>query len=289
MGKLSGKLDANIVINLVKTLENREKAIFWILFESGCKVSELVDLRFSDFKEDSVEIDGRTVKISRSLCSFVSKLLCDNVSDYLFSSRQSLKLTTKRVRQIVESCSRKLVGFRILPEDIRKLSIKEKLKKKSVEEVKSEAGIKRLDKRKYLSLEDLEKFKSVISSQRDYLMFSLLFSGLKSSRIAKLKVSDINHLGISKTLFHRLEKYSQENSLSSEDYLFLTRQETILTKERIFQIITTLGRAAKVEVSPRILNNTAIAAALSSSDSSKFDGLGLKNRAFHLMASFENG
>jgi 5S rRNA maturation endonuclease (ribonuclease M5) len=64
-------------------------------------------------------------------------------------------MSPKRIRQIIHATSQNLVGFKIDPKDLRKYSIQNKLKIKDVKDVKNESGLKRLDKRKYLSKEQL--------------------------------------------------------------------------------------------------------------------------------------
>ncbi len=92
-------------------MEERDRLILRILYETGCTVKELVGLRYSD-----VDFAGRAIHISRKSARsgprnvYVSAQLLDaireykhkNPSPYLLSTRQSNRMTRKRVRQIVQ-------------------------------------------------------------------------------------------------------------------------------------------------------------------------------------------
>jgi integrase len=202
-----------------------------------------------------------------------------SAESFLFATRQSDSISTKRIRQIIQKTSKENIGFEISPKDLREYSIKQKLKIKDFGSVKKDAGLKRIDKRKYLSSDEVKRLEKTINSKRDYLIFKLLLNNFKSSGIVNFKVEDVLDSSIPESLANELESYAISKGISFGEYLFSTRQKTHLTNERIFQIISSLGKKIGIEASPRILNNTAIVNAVSSKNpKSKLNALGVKTR-----------
>jgi len=100
----------------------RDKLILRLLYETGCTVGELVDIKFSHFnaEKNQLRILSESARNGESRKVFVSKSLLDIItlfrkknpdSPYLFYTRQSPKLTTKRVRQLVQKYS-KVIGIK---------------------------------------------------------------------------------------------------------------------------------------------------------------------------------
>jgi integrase len=286
MGKLNISLDKNSLEKLEKNVSSqRDRILLKILIETSCKTNELIEIKIKDLAKYSIKIKERRVTISKDLfiiCKKFAKQNKKNPNDFLFSSRQSDKLTTKRIRQIIQKDSSAILKNRINPEDIRKISIKEKLKKKDVNEIKKEIGLKRFDKRKYLDQQDILKIKKS-GDKRTRLLFDLLLSGLKSKSIINLKVKDIKELKIKENIKDRLIDYSFEKGLSNNHFIFLTREKTHLTKERIYQVIKQNYSSSTITINPRILNNSAIYIAASSKDYKKnLLNLGIKTHQFYL-------
>jgi integrase/recombinase XerD len=64
-------------------LDRRNRALLWVLAETGCQVSEIGLLKFSHFSETAVEIPGkapRRLSISRELSEVVTRLQVENPS-----------------------------------------------------------------------------------------------------------------------------------------------------------------------------------------------------------------
>lgn len=283
-------LNENIVHTLVETLQNtRDKILVQLLYETSRKIQEVCDIKVKDVKENFVSFDNKiniSKKLSKSILGYIKKNSLEK-SDYLFSSRQSERITTKRARQIIQKISNEILGYSINPEDIRKISIKEKLSCDSVNKVKKEAGLKRLDKRKYLSEEEIKKLEARVEDKRDKLFFELLLSGFKSKQIIDFKLEDSFLLDSS--LQELIEDFAIENKKTFGENLFLTNRNNKFSKERIFQIIKDLGKRAGIDVSPQILNNNAICKAINSKNpKQELKKLGIKNSAFHLHGGFYN-
>jgi integrase len=289
--ELSGVNLDLVVDKLVNTITDlRSKLFYKIIIETSCKISELSKIKVKDITPNKIKFNKRSVNISIDLKNQIVKFIEEqNLSSdsYLFVTRQSDSISTKRIRQIIQDASLKRIGFKIDSKDLRKYSIKSKLKSKTLKEVKKESGLKRLDKRKYVSKEQIIQLENNIQNTRNLLIFKLLLNNIKSSQIANLKVEDILSLNISRELIQALENYASSNRISFGEYLFKTPQKTHISKRMIYKIISGLGNVSQIRVNPRIINNTAIAAAISSKDSdNKLNALGIKSRAFYMHGGF---
>ena len=100
----------------------RDKLIVRILFETGCTVNELVNIQIKDidFNQKLIYFPPEITKstrpkkslISDSLASFIKSYIVSSLRSrsnaayiekkYLFSTRQSQAMTTKRIRQILQ-------------------------------------------------------------------------------------------------------------------------------------------------------------------------------------------
>jgi len=261
MGKSLKEIGFNELALLASALENiRDRLIVKIFLETGCKVGELSDLKVKDFEDGKVFFSERFVLISKELFGEVGDYVLKNRlknGDYLFFGRQSCQLTPKRVQQIVGKISSEVFDERLNCEDIRKISINEKLGRKSFREVKFEVGLKRIDSRKYLNSDEIKIIRKNILDERDLLIIDLLLSGLGPKKICDLRVSQILKLELENKLKRRLERFAVDKNFSPKSYLFLTRQRSNLTRVRIFQIVKTAGEKVGMKISPQIIINSA--------------------------------
>jgi integrase len=284
------------LVNAISRVDNsRDKMVLLLLAKTGITPKELVNLSPKDFDFSSgfLNIRKDITKSKRArrieLSSDVISVVLDNFSldrEYLLFTRKSSKADVRTVQRILNSFS-KFYGEKVTSVDLRKFFISSSLEASSSDKVKFESGLKRLDKRKFLSEESVSRLKSFVGSERDNFIFDLLLEGVKSSKLSSLRVSDLDSLNVSDSLINKMRSFVSLKHLSRHDYVFLTRQNTLLTNQRIFQIIKEVGVLAGVEVSPRLLNNTALARALASENSeAELNNLGLKSRAFHLHGGF---
>jgi integrase/recombinase XerC len=105
-------------LNTFKNFSKRDYLIIQLLYHSGCTVNELINIKIKDIdfinnslkisKDSSRNKSSRIIYLSKSIINVISDFLNINnqqnlnYNNYLFSTRQSKKITTKRVRQIVE-------------------------------------------------------------------------------------------------------------------------------------------------------------------------------------------
>jgi integrase len=98
---------------LISSLSDfRDMLILRLLYETGCTVNELVNIRISDVDpqhltvrihaEHSRNHEFREAAISARLCSMIKDYTRGRRSLFVLSTRQSDSMTTKRIRQIVE-------------------------------------------------------------------------------------------------------------------------------------------------------------------------------------------
>jgi len=142
--------------NIRKTVKNkRDQLIFDILFEAGCTLKELVNIKVKDikFSKNSVKILAVNTKNKQQRAAAISKKLSLaikgfvrenrlNPQDCLFSTRQSKTITEERVFQIIKSYSKELS-----PQVLRYSYIANASAiGKSIEEISKQTGIKNLDK-----------------------------------------------------------------------------------------------------------------------------------------------
>ena len=104
--------------------DEKKKLIFEILYSTGCSESELISIKFSDvnFSNCMIKIKNRLSRIPFQLISkleLMQKKENSKKSDYIFSSRQSPSISTKRLQQIVSEESKNCFERRITPQDIR--------------------------------------------------------------------------------------------------------------------------------------------------------------------------
>jgi integrase len=283
-------INENSINSLLNVLKTRDRLLILIFNSTACKTGEIIDLKLKDISRYQIIINEREIPISESLYREIQNYALElklNPENYLFSSRQSEKITTKRIRQIIQKNSKNVLGFKLNPKELRKASICEKIKNENIEEVKKQVGLKRFDVKAFISEVELNKIKNSIKDNRTKLLFSLLLNGFKSITIKKLKVNEINELKINNSTKKELKSYVSVNKLSENDPLFLTRQKSSLSKESIFKIVSQVGKQAGIKLCPRDLNNTAVYKAINSENpKDQLDKLGLKFSQFYLHGGF---
>jgi len=135
--------------------DERDKLVLKILYETGCTVNELISIKVKeiDFEKKIIKFPAENTKMKRSRVSFISKELVEEtrkfvekkISPYLFTTRQSSKITTKRVRQLVQSYSQKAGFGKINPQVIRYTHIAHALEKGiPLSAIQKQVGMERL-------------------------------------------------------------------------------------------------------------------------------------------------
>ena len=264
---------------MLNTVPNqRDRLLIKLMLKTGCTVSELVCIRVEDVSADSVSLAGksrrrkRKVELSSGFAEELDRYIKSKRSEktsstYLFSSRQSKKLNPRRVQQIVKD------SLGISPGDLRKIWLAEASKKNSQEELERISGLKRLQKKRYLSKKEIEKVRRKISEKSHLLIFDVLLeTGCTVSELVNLQAEDISGseitigrisrlpertVGVSENLSSRLKGHISYKA--KKDFLFSTRQSPQITDKRVFQILKRYGGSAGIDLNPRLIRNTRVA------------------------------
>lgn len=134
---------------------SRDDLIVHILYSTGCTVNELVNIRVKDidFKNQVLHIRKSSSRNNYHRCVFLSKKVLDKIKaylrenpsyDYLFSTRQSKKMTTKRVRQIVQDLCSQIDIKDATPQILRYTHIAHAYQKNiPVDAIQKQVGIRR--------------------------------------------------------------------------------------------------------------------------------------------------
>lgn len=115
--------------------EVRNRLIFEILYATGLRVSELVNIKLGDINyiDNSIKVIGKGSKerivffgeyaleiLNKYISSFRESLLKDKTSDYLFINSKSTKLTERGVRYIIDKTINKCsLKHKISPHTLR--------------------------------------------------------------------------------------------------------------------------------------------------------------------------
>jgi integrase len=94
-----------------QAMPERDLLILRVIYETGCTVNELVNIRAGhcDLAANTIKIrseharnhEQRVCVISDNLSRRLRSIISQDESSYLFSTRQSASMTTKRVNQLV--------------------------------------------------------------------------------------------------------------------------------------------------------------------------------------------
>lgn len=135
---------------------SRDLLMLDLLYFSGCTVNELINIRIKDidFSRNTIRFPPESTKGNKTRISQIPKKLIRQIKEYLgtekpvmylFTSRQSSKITTKRVRQLIQSYSEKANLGRINPQVIRYTHIAHALQKGlSLTAIQKQVGMERL-------------------------------------------------------------------------------------------------------------------------------------------------
>ena len=123
-------VDVDHIRKLVSNAKTeRDKIIILILFETGCTVNELVNIRVRDIEGSTIHFIAsitrnnhpKFARISDRLKSMIESYLKTRnttKTSYIFEARLNKKITTKRVRQIIQALG-KTIGRTVNPQTIR--------------------------------------------------------------------------------------------------------------------------------------------------------------------------
>lgn len=131
----------------------RDKLFVSLLYETGCLLGELVNIKILDINEREISVNNpdtketRKVKISSTLSKKISLYVQGNGLDkntYLFSTQKSEQISVKRAREIVQNHSEKLGHGKLNPQMFRYYHVAHAyLDGVMIDNISSQLGIKR--------------------------------------------------------------------------------------------------------------------------------------------------
>ncbi len=231
------------IARLLDVSKHRDQVIIRLLYETGMTPQELVSLKKTDLQPEQRTIILRAEttkhKVSRPIlitASLVKTILSyartQTRSEYLFATRQSAQLTTRRIEQLFSTASREAkLQQEITPRDCREAYFQLANKKAiTEEELRQLTGLKSIHKRRTLNEKELARLYKTLQkapTRTQDIVRELLETGIK------------------------LGDYVQ--TISSD-----THKVSQLTARRIEQIVSQIGRDAKIDrLTPEVLRATA--------------------------------
>ena len=98
----------------------RDRLFIRVLYETGCTVKELVHIRAGDVHQGRIVFSDRACRIGDDLFQVLRTVTVNRKPwEFLFSTRQSRQITTKRVRQLIQLYSSRVFGSKINPYALR--------------------------------------------------------------------------------------------------------------------------------------------------------------------------
>ena len=112
---------------LIKAIENiRDKLSLRILYETGCTLRELVNIKVKDISGNKIKIvdpetkEVRYPQISSKLNKDIKLYIKGNaLKGHLIATRQSSKISEKRIRQIIQQHTKNIFSKQINPQSFR--------------------------------------------------------------------------------------------------------------------------------------------------------------------------
>lgn len=231
------------IARLLEHVNARDQLVIRLVYETGITPRELVELKKTDidFANKTLVLREETTKhhVSRhisctlSLLKQLSNYAQTNNSEYLFSTRQSTQLSTRRVEQIFKDASKEArLAQTLTPQDCRTHYIYlAKKQAQNEEELRTLTGLKSIQKRRTLTEHEFARLERTLKKapQRTQdIVQELLSTGAK--------------LG------------DYVNTISTG-----THKVSQLTARRIEQIVSHIGIEAKIDrLTPEVLRATAL-------------------------------
>jgi site-specific recombinase XerD len=290
-----------------KIIPVRDQIIFRLILETGCKPKELINIRPNNFEFTTCSLiigqeeKQRRIKLPLDLSLQLNLFIKNSQSaeqtqgqensseqKFVFDSRQSAKLTTKTICQVIINASIEFLHKKITPNKLRQLFIMNSFSRtKSLAMTKNQAGISTLRQKYYLSEEQIKNIKDQIKDEQHRLLLEILYeTGCTLNELINIKVKDLSLHStipsiiirvenskqnktrtskISQNLSLRLKLFVMNIGIPQDNFLFSTRQSPQMSDKRVFQLIREYAIQAGISgVSPQIIRNSHIAHSLKS-------------------------
>jgi site-specific recombinase XerD len=145
--------------------------------------------------------------------------------------------------------------------------------------VKQRAGLQRLDKKKVITKDEFDRIRTCATTTKEKLFLDIPYeTGCTLNELTGIKVKDIEFttssltigqrkISLSRRLQQEIQYYlseEQSSQLSSDTFLFSTRQSTTISEKRVYQITRELSGKAGLSSCPRLLRNSHVSHAIQS-------------------------
>ncbi len=273
--------------NRINEIENqRDRVIALLLYETGIRLSQLVNLRRDDLRDCALNLEGRIIPFSSQLDIELGKYIRETQfsSCFLFFSRENKQLSERRVQQILKS-------YNIFsPSRLRSKKVLESLQNDGISSQHT-FGLKSIRKKEFLSQLQIKQLLSLSLTPRDYSIILLMLEcGITLRHLVRLKWKNLKNNKISfmsedsrypskRISFVTTDKLAKNLNLlkkeSNCEYIFGSHRGGQFTERRIQQIISSVSCDLDFKVNSQILRNTYIMMNLKdySKNSSKTKGL----------------
>ncbi|MBD3209365.1 tyrosine-type recombinase/integrase, partial [Candidatus Woesearchaeota archaeon] len=184
---------------LLQYANTRERLLLRLLAETGITLKELVNLKKTSLRGRELAVAQRTISLSTPLATKLAAYTRTQPHDYLFSSRQTAQLTTRRVEQLIAAAAKE-ASVKITARDLRNAYLLAATQQaRDTEELKELTGLKSITKERVLTKHELTRLNKVLkkTTKRDKaLVKTILETGLSLQETLALTRKDLTTLAL---------------------------------------------------------------------------------------------
>lgn len=272
--------DISTVLSLLlNTTKGRDKLLLELLAQTGITPAELVELKKKDLKahDNTLRLRAettknklrRTIRLPQNLARRLLAHAHTHTKEHVFCTRQSTKLTTRRIEQVLKDAS-KQAGLRqsITARDLRNNYLQAAKKHaKDDEELRKITGLKTISARTGLDEEQQEaviKAAKESSPREEALIQALIHTQLSLAQTLALEKRHLNKdflrvAGTNIPLPKGLSKQLQQLTLATDTATIFNGRQGPLTQRRAEQLIKEIGKKAGLELTSHELRRTTSA------------------------------
>jgi len=266
------RISANEFRKLISASKSpRDRLMIRLFYGLGLNLNELSNLKKSDIdlnrRRIHIRAEHTKSRVSRILplsITLVSALKSYKAKEYLFYTRQSPKISNRRIEQIIGDISKKAGLKHLTPRVLRKTYIRNSLESGTDQRtVQKSIGTTSLRFKRYISAKDLDSMIGSISSLRDRAIFTMLKeTGCTAKELVGLKWSEVNleqksvMIDKSRNLSTKLTRLLR--SIKGVGYVFSTRQSKRMTIRRIQQLMRLYLKETGIKATPNSIRNASV-------------------------------
>lgn len=211
----------------------RDSLLLQILYETGCTITEVVEIQGSDIDADTISIGARQCRVSRQLSSKALAFYETHNSEYLFASRQSPQISPKRAEQLVKKQLRTVSELKKPVPQVLRYSHIIWAYKQGVQlvEIARQTGLLTQRISQILGFVQPREVPFVLPTAKDtrtQLLIEVLARTAKPlSEVVKIQISELTG-----------DLAKQAKQISSSKYMFASRQGGHISEKRAEQLLS---------------------------------------------------